>query len=189
MQWRLYGRLVATALLLCTVPAMAVADEGDEPPRLTVHGEAALEVPADQLRMEIGVVTDGPTAQAALDRNTAEMQRVVAALAAAGLSQSEYQTGQFQIQPQRAPRPRNPGPDWQPHIAGYTVTNRLSVKTTQIDRAGKLIGVASGAGDEGGVVDEKRFRHVGTRTLTAAVEPEFTERSKSSLWSASQPFN
>jgi len=146
MQRRILGRIVGTALLLCTLPAAVAADEGGTLARLTVRGEAVIEVPADQLRMDIGVVTDGQTAQAALDRNTVEMERVVEALAAAGLSAAEYRTGQFQIQPQRAPRPRDAEPDWRPRIAGYTVTNRLSIKTTKIDLAGRLIGVASSAG-------------------------------------------
>jgi len=146
MQRRILGRIVGTALLLCALPAVVAADEGQALPRLTVRGEAVIEVPADQLRMDIGVVTDGQTAQAALDSNTAAMERVVEALAAAGLSEAEYRTGQFQIQPQWAPRPRDAPPDWRPRIAGYTVTNRLSIKTTKIDLAGRLIGATSSAG-------------------------------------------
>jgi len=146
MQRRILGRIMGTVVVLCTLPAAVAADEGETLARLTVRGEAAIDVPADQLRMDIGVVTDGETAQAAMDRNTVEMEQVVAALAAAGLTEAEYRTGQFQIQPQRAPRPRDAAPDWRPLIVGYTVTNRLSIKTTKIDLAGKLIGAASGAG-------------------------------------------
>jgi uncharacterized protein YggE len=146
MQRRILGWIVGATLLQGAIPAGVAAQEEEVRPQLTVRGEAVLEVPADQLRMDIGVVTDGPTAQAALDGNTTAMERVIAALTAAGLTAEEYRTGQFQIQPQRAPRPRDAGRDWRPRIVGYTVTNRLSVKTTRIDLAGKLIGAASGAG-------------------------------------------
>jgi len=145
---RVMAGLVVGSVLAVLAPSMVAAGEGQErPPRLAVHGEAVLEVPADQLRLNVGVVTDGAAAQEALDHNTAKMKQVVRALAAAGLSEVDYETGQFEIQPQWSPRPRNPvADDWRPHIVGYTVTNRVRVKTSKIDLAGKLIGAASDAG-------------------------------------------
>jgi uncharacterized protein YggE len=140
--------VVAAPLLAVLASAPATAGDAQEPvPRLSVHGEAVLEVPADQLRLNVAVVTDGATAQAALDRNSETMKRVVRALTAAGLTVDEYETGRFNIQPQWSPRPRKAvAEDWRPHIVGYTVTNQLRVKTTKIDRAGRLIAVASEAG-------------------------------------------
>jgi uncharacterized protein YggE len=145
---RVMASIGVAAVLAVLAPLPAVAGEAQEgPARLTVRGDATLKVPADQLRLNVGVVTDAPTAQAALDRNTEKMKRVAHALNAVGLSEADYETGQFEIQPQWSPRPRNPvGDDWRPHIVGYTVTNRLRVKTTEIDLAGKIIGAASDAG-------------------------------------------
>lgn len=139
--------LSSIMILLCLTGA--AADEGtqcDETPELTVRGEAILHVPADQLRLNMGVVTDAVTAGEALEQNTARMEDVIKAIETVGLSKNDYQTGQFQIQPRWSPRPRQAPQDWRPHIVGYTVTNRLTIKTVQLHLAGKLIGAASQAG-------------------------------------------
>ncbi|MGD2062132.1 MAG: SIMPL domain-containing protein [Nitrospirota bacterium] len=166
--------LVAAVALTALVPSMVAADDGQQQtPHLAVRGVAVLEVPADQLRLNVGVITNAVTAQEALDSNTGKMKQVARALVAAGLSDADYETGQFEIRPQWSPRPRNPAPDdWRPHIVGYTVTNQLRVKTTRIDLAGKLIGAASEAGAN--AIDSISFdladprRHRGAAIAAAA---------------------
>lgn len=115
-------------------------------PQLTVRGEAVLRVPADQMQLEIGVVTTAETADEALRLNTRRMQRVETALTGSGLAADEYQTGHFQVRPRWVPRPREAGPDWQPRIAGYTVSNRFRVRTRQLEHAGRLIESVTRAG-------------------------------------------
>jgi len=129
-------------------------DEPGKVSRLTVRGQAVLNVPADQMQLEIGVVTSGDTAETALQRNSTDMRRVEEAIKAAGLSADEYRTGRFQIQPKWSPRPRNADEDWRPRIVGYSVTNTLQIKTKKLKVAGKLIEscAAAGANDIGAVV-------------------------------------
>lgn len=144
--------LVLVLITCCINPA--IADPNGKPitvPQLTVRGEAVLHVPADQMRLSMGVVTAAVTADAALAENTEKMNDVEKALAGLGLTKDEYRTGQFQVQPQWEPRPRQPVAEWKPRIVGYTVTNTLKITTRKIERAGEIIeaGVKAGANDVG----------------------------------------
>ncbi len=81
------------------LPAITVAEE-NRPPQMNVSGQAELQVPADRLRMSIGVVTQAATAEKALQENNQRMREVAAALREAGLKKEEMETGQFRIEPQ-----------------------------------------------------------------------------------------
>ena len=124
-----------------------LADENCEnSPTLQVRGEAVLEVPADELRLSIGVSSSGKSVEQALQQNSQALQRVEQALREAGLEQGEYSTGRFSLQPNWSPRPRNAESDWRPEIVGYTVQNSLQIKSTKLDQAGPWIEAASRAG-------------------------------------------
>jgi uncharacterized protein YggE len=137
----------------CTGPAAGQAPERgerrqpfDSIPKLTVRGQAELNKPADQLRLQVGVVTEAPQAESALGDNSRKMQSVVEALKKAGLGAGEYETGSFSLQPVYSQRPRSAEAEWQPKIVGYRVSNTLNVKTKKLDMAGKLIQAANDAG-------------------------------------------
>lgn len=131
----------------CSAPAVAGTGGGPgHVPQLTVRGEALVHVPADQLRLKVGVVTDDKTAESALERNTASLRDVVEALGKVGLTGDDYQTGLFSIQPKWSSRPRQAPQDWRPGIVGYTVTNSLDIKTKKFRLAGKIIEAVSEAG-------------------------------------------
>lgn len=170
-----------TAVILSALFAMGFAGKtyaGEETkledhPNLTVRGEALLKVPADQMHLNIAAVTYAETADRALDQNTALMQNVVHALRKIGLTEDEYQTGQFQIEPQWSQRPRQAPEDWRPRITGYTVTNRLAIKTKKLPLAGKLIGAATDAGANAidsivfDLSDQRKYRAQAIREATA----------------------
>ncbi len=113
---------------------------------MTIRGEATLDKPADQLRIRIGVVTEDANAQEALERNSQRMTDVIEALKKSGLTDKDYKTAQFSIQPRYSPRPRNADQNWRPKIVGYQVTNTLYVKTSKLESAGELIQAANEAG-------------------------------------------
>lgn len=135
-------------LLLALVLIFACPAWGAKPPpQMTVHGSAQVSLPADQAQFNMAVVTTAPTADAALEANSSRLAAVEKALLQAGLESGEYRTGHFEIRPQWTPRPRNAGADWQPAIAGYTVSNSLHITTARLARVGALIqsGIESGA--------------------------------------------
>jgi hypothetical protein len=142
------------AVAWCTVPAagQAPGERGerrqpfDSIPKLTVRGQAELNKPADQLRLQVGVLTESPQAESALQDNNRKMQSVVEAIKKVGLGAGEFETGSFSLQPVYSQRPRNAEVEWQPRIVGYRVSNTLMIRTKKLDMAGKLIQAANDAG-------------------------------------------
>jgi uncharacterized protein len=63
-----------------------------------------------------------------------------------GLTDDEYETGRFQVQPVYSRRPARADADWFPQIVGYRVTNSVLVKTKQLELAGRIIETANKAG-------------------------------------------
>ena len=162
-------------LSTCWINGALADDSGDAEiiPKLVVRGEATLNVPADQMRLNVGVVTNADSADMALSENSTIMKRVEEDLKKSGLGENEYKTGQFQIQPRWSQPPRKQTADWKPHIVGYTVTNRLKIKTTKLDIAGDLIAAANNAGANTidsiffDLSEPRRYRADAIRTATA----------------------
>ena len=117
-----------------------------EIPKLSLSASAAIFKPADELRLKIGVLTLGQTAEKALSENSASMQEVIANLEKEGLSKEDYETGRFSITPTYTPMPTNPPFNWAPSINGYEVNNTVVIHTSKLHLAGKLIDVANKAG-------------------------------------------
>ena len=134
--------LVLLAILLTSLPAFAE----EAAPQLSVHGQAQLEVPADQAHLSLAVVTTARTSEAALRQNSATLKAVAAALAKAGLKKGESESGRFEVRPQWTPRPANPAAGWRPAITGYTVQNSLRITTGNLQQLGAYIEAAIQAG-------------------------------------------
>nr|MBF0220961.1 SIMPL domain-containing protein [Desulfobulbaceae bacterium] len=141
-------------------------------PQLTVRGEALLQVPADQLRLAIGVVSTALEADEVVRINSRIMAEVERALQRAGLSGAEYQTGRFQVRSNWSSRPKIAGDDWQTEIDGFTATNIFQVTTGQFSLAGKIIGMAAEAGANDiraiqfGLADPRTHREAAIRQAT-----------------------
>jgi uncharacterized protein len=148
------ARLSFLLLLLTLASLQPLPAWAEKPPaQLTVHGSAELALPADQARLDLAVVTTAPSAAAALAANSSRLSAVEKALAQAGLETGEYRTGHFEIRPEWTPRPRDAAPDWQPSIAGYTVSNSLHLTTGKLNLVGALIeaGIKAGANSVNGL--------------------------------------
>jgi uncharacterized protein YggE len=115
-------------------------------PKLMVRGEARMRKPADELVIQLGVVTQGSLATQALKENNQQMQGIIQNLIDIGLKESDYSTGRFSIQPVYSVPPHNPPPHWKPTIEGYEVNNTLTIRTEQLTLAGSIIDAASQAG-------------------------------------------
>lgn len=121
-------------------------DDDDITPHLTVRGEAELDKPADELQLSLGVLTEGDDAEQTLERNSELMEDVIKAVQKAGLTEDEFETGRFRVQPVYSRRPRQPDEGWTPRITGYQVNNTLDITTGKLDLAGTLIQQANKAG-------------------------------------------
>ena len=142
----------AIALMAGAAFSSAQAAEAMMAPRTTtVNGDAEVASKPDQARMSAGVVSQAETAAAALTANSAAMNRVFAALRAAGIPDNRMQTSNFSVQPQYAPyRENNPEPQ---RIIGYQVSNNVSVVVDDLTKVGPTLDalVRSGANQLGGI--------------------------------------
>ncbi|NGX57930.1 MAG: 26 kDa periplasmic immunogenic protein [Chlamydiae bacterium] len=141
--FKLFFSILITNLIM---GSLLFSDSDIDVPQLSVRGEARIRRPADQLTLNLGVLTEDKTAEKALSENNTAMQSVMDALKNAGLSPSEYQTATFNIRPILTPRPQNPPPEWYPTVIGFRVTNNLTVRTEKLNLAGSLIDAAIKAG-------------------------------------------
>jgi len=136
-------------------------------PTVSTSGTATTKVKPDKFSVTVGVETNGTTAQEATSRNADLMARVISALKALGITDSQISTTNYNVYP--VYESRDPGkmciqtyplpPDCQPSqvITGYRASNTLTVTLDVqpqggID-AGKIIdaSIKAGANNVNGV--------------------------------------
>ena len=81
-----------------------------------------------------GVVTQAPTASAALADNNRRMQAIFRALDGAGIAERDIQTASINLNARYDYTNRS-----EPRLLGYTATNQLTIRFREIDRAGAII--------------------------------------------------
>jgi uncharacterized protein len=108
---------------------------------VSVSGTGRSSVTPDRFTFTLGVQTVANTVDDAVTQNNKRVAAVIAALKAAGARDQDIQTSNFNIWPQQNYREGQ-----LPEILGYQVTNTVTVRSTKIADAGKLLGVAIGAG-------------------------------------------
>jgi uncharacterized protein YggE len=127
-------------VLLLTIAGMAVAQTTPAANSVQASGSATRQVKPDMAQLNIGVVTQATTAQAAADQNATTADAVIKALQGVLASTGTIETLYYSI----SPRYVNSG--GQQTLAGYIVTNTLKVTTTDVNRVGRLIDASNSAG-------------------------------------------
>ncbi len=114
---------------------------------LSVSAEAKASRVPDIATMSTGVVTQAVDANGALRANAEEMNKVMAAVKAAGIAERDVQTSGISIYPQYQYIENKP-----PKINGYQASNTVSLKVRDIAKLGKVLDalVASGANQVNG---------------------------------------
>ena len=103
---------------------------------ITVSGTGIVVVEPDMAHITLGVVSEGDTAKAALEKNTAAMKSIVDALKTRGLPPKDIQTSNFSVNP-RYRQPSKGGE--QPVINGYQVQNTARITVREIAALGPLL--------------------------------------------------
>ena len=143
-------RLFAAATLLIATLAMthAFADEMKMSPMIvrtismTGHGEVRA-VP-DTAQVSLGVTSFGKTAREALTANTTAMTGLMAELTKAGIEKRDITTSNFNVGP-RYVNTSNDG-STPAKIAGYDVTNTVTINVRKIESLGDILDQAVSAG-------------------------------------------
>jgi uncharacterized protein YggE len=105
---------------------------------ITVTGSGAAVAVPDRAAFSFGVTTQAKTASGALNGNSAEMKKVIAAIKGAGVAAKDVQTSSVSL----SPRYSQNGED----IVGYTASNTVNATIKGVSRAGGVIDAAVGAG-------------------------------------------
>jgi uncharacterized protein YggE len=150
------GLVIATVMALATAPPVAMSQErppgGLRPPApaISVTGSGAAAGRPDTAEVMTGVITQGPTAAAALTQNSAAVEKLLKAMKALGIGERDIQTSSINVTPQRRQGRQEAHP---PDIVGYEVSNQLRVKVRDIAGLGRLLDemVAQGANNLGGI--------------------------------------
>lgn len=88
----------------------------------------------DIATINAGVVTQAPTAAAALGENATRMARVAAALKAAGVAPRDIATANVGLSPQYKYGDNQP-----PVVTGYQATNSVEVRFRDVSKAGRVL--------------------------------------------------
>ncbi len=127
------------AVLAC---ATVVTAQEAGTPEIRVTGEATISVEPDQAEIDLGVVTQAPTAQAASEANATKLDLVLTAVRNVIGEQGTIETTNYSLRPNYT-RPRGGG---EATIVSYTATNTVRASGVAIDVTGELIDVAIEAG-------------------------------------------
>jgi len=111
-------------------------------PSIRATGEATVTAKPDRAILDIAVVAEAQTAQAAAAQNAAKLDAVLRAVKTAAGAAAEVKTASYSLDPNY----RYPKPGGQPELAGYTARNSIQVTTAELDAAGRIIDAATRSG-------------------------------------------
>lgn len=136
--------LAATAASAQTVqqtPVSSTIQMIQTQPSLNLAATGEVRVAPDMATVTFGVVTEAPTAQAAMAQNATQMNTVVAALRRAGVAERDIQTSGLNLQAQYDYQENQP-----PKLRGYQASNRVTVRVMDLTKTGATVDAVVAAG-------------------------------------------
>ncbi len=137
---------------------------------INVIGQASIKVAPDTVMVNVGVQTVAKTAQEAQTNNNKQMDAVIAALKAMGITDSQMATTGISLFPESDP---NINPDDPIAIVRYRASNQITVTSKDLTQAAPILDTAIGAGANSNgsvsftVEDDSSFR---TQAIEQAVK-------------------
>lgn len=122
-----------------TAPMQVHAMAAQPALNLSAYGE--VRVAPDMATITFGVLTEAPTAQAAMADNARRMTEVFAVLRRAGIEERDIQTSGLNLSAQYDYVQNEP-----PRLRGYQASNRVTVQVMDIDATGRLADAVVAAG-------------------------------------------
>jgi uncharacterized protein YggE len=140
---RLFATTLTITLLLCAATILHAQTTNDtrRATRITVGGDAVVQVQPDTAILTISVVTQGRRAIDAQQENAAKTDSVIQAVKTTAGPGAEVKTSGYSVQPQRVYRENQP-----PTITGYEARNTVTVTMSDLKKVGPVIDAASQAG-------------------------------------------
>jgi uncharacterized protein YggE len=130
--------LVAAAVAGVGIPETAGGAESSPTEGITVTGTGTAQAVPNEAQFSLGVTTKGGTAREALAANSARMERVIAALKGAGVSDKDIKTQDVSVGLTYDEKKGSP--------TGYAARNSVSVRVRELDQSSSVLDAASRAG-------------------------------------------
>jgi uncharacterized protein YggE len=103
-----------------------------------VSGSGSISATANQATVSLGVMTEDPSANEAVDDNAVLMTAVINAIKALGIPEDKIKTVTYSVYPNY---------DWElRQTTGYRVTNMIQIEIDDLDLVGDVIDAAANAG-------------------------------------------
>mgnify|MGYP001108679422 CR=1 FL=1 len=131
----------ATIFLLTGTFLTAQYPQRPEKPAVRATGEGTVSAKPDRAQIQIGVVTEATTAQAAASQNAKQTTEVIAELRRVLPAGADLQTSGYSLQPNYRSGPREA-----PRIVGYIASNTVRVTIDDLTSVGKVIDAATATG-------------------------------------------
>ena len=133
---------LALLLLFALFQVSEKGSAGENIPKISVSGMAEMEIMPNQAVLSLTVLTEGSDAKDVQDRNTQQMNTVIAALKEAGVDNKEIETTGYNLYPWH---------EWNPSLQksvekGYRVQQTITVTTKETTKAGELVDIAVKSG-------------------------------------------
>lgn len=109
---------------------------------ITVNGSGVIKVDPDKATINLGVETTGSDAVTAQKETAVTMNKVISALKAMGINESQITTSRYSVYPDYNYN-RDTGEET---IKGYKASNVIKVTTNDVDGTGAIIDTAAKAG-------------------------------------------
>lgn len=133
--------LCALAIVAVGRPSSAASGSAN-PGTLTVTGQSTLSVAPDEAQIGVGTDLIAATAAAAMNDDTTRVAAIVAALEKDGVAANDIQTQGYNLSPNTTQSSANAAP----RISGYSISDTLTLTTTDLAAVGRLIDAAVSAG-------------------------------------------
>lgn len=129
--------------MIAGVATMTAQDATDKlPPSIRTSGEAVVSAKPDRAQIDVGVVTQSDTSQAAVSQNAAKLEATLAKLRQLLGVNADIKTISYAV----TPNYRYPKEGGQPTITGYTVTNIVRITLDDLTKVGSVIDTAAQSG-------------------------------------------
>ncbi|HEX4249909.1 MAG TPA: SIMPL domain-containing protein [Pseudonocardia sp.] len=141
------GALTLTACASGSSPAAGTG--GADVPGITARGVGTITGTPDIVTVVLGVQTQGPSAQGALDANTRQATALINMLKSKGVADADLQTSELSVNPSYNPS--------NGQISGYEVTNQVTATLHNVAGAGAIIDAAGDAAGDAVRVQQLSF--------------------------------
>lgn len=139
----LLSLLILTTILASTSLRAETNKINSSVTKSTLHaqGTAVLTVPADQVVLNVGALTEHADAQIAIQNNNEIMQKSIKAINDLGLKKGDYQTNTFSVSPKYSYDKFGGN-----KLEGYSVVNTIEIKTKNLALIGEIINALTSNG-------------------------------------------